>query len=426
MDDWLGVLYRRLRGATLETASVPSSVAYEALKLGTTAELPRVPRAPRFRHRAAETLHEPVTVQPREGSRLHRKRAEEREEARAGMCRRHPRACHAAANRRVDWTEPGASSNNWTFATPLPPPLPAAVRALHELAGAWCLSREGCIASTWRADRLPQPQRSWLRGPPGSSCFDGSRPSHFAFERCAVARSGGARLPGGRGGSGRVAREGARLSPVFDGEFGFELLHALPFLQWLQACDMLQRTAACRGMEAFYSAFRRPHESLECSTRPSRSRWRADSLPLRTVDGWSRRGKHSYAFYAYPSGRWLPPPLHAAYRARPLPLAPRASASVGSAADASRADTTRATPRAHGPGAGARGGGGRQARGVRRVWVQNKFYPEGHGFADNFWSVPQLRLILDTLLGCGFDVLVSAVDSKWVASGLRVDCERTR
>eukprot|EP00966_Prymnesium_polylepis_P304626 7037996-Prymnesium_polylepis.1 len=87
-----------------------------------------------------------------------------------------------AGARRFEWSTPeGLRTNNassgaarWAepprmhaagapaAARPLPAPLPAAVAALHELAGAWCLSRDGCIASTWRAETLPLPQRSWL------------------------------------------------------------------------------------------------------------------------------------------------------------------------------------------------------------------------------------------------------------------------
>ena len=89
------------------------------------------------------------------------------------------------------------------------------------------------------------------------------------------------------------------------------------------------------------------------------------------------------ALLRYPSARWSPPPLHAHFR--PLPLPPRRTAAVaGGTVDA---------------GEGV-GDGGR-----RRVWLQNKYYPEGHGTADNFWSLDELRLILDRLLGCGAQVI---------------------
>ena len=45
------------------------------------------------------------------------------------------------------------------------------------------------------------------------------------------------------------------------------------------------------------------------------------------------------------------------------------------------------------------------ARRRRRVWVQNKFYPEGHKVVENFWSLKELELILSKLLGCGFQVV---------------------
>ena len=51
--------------------------------------------------------------------------------------------------------------------------------------------------------------------------------------------------------------------------------------------------------------------------------------------------------------------------------------------------------------------------GVRRVWVQNKYYPEGHGTTDNFWSIPQLELIFDSLLVCGFQ------ESSWKSPACR-------
>lgn len=47
--------------------------------------------------------------------------------------------------------------------------------------------------------------------------------------------------------------------------------------------------------------------------------------------------------------------------------------------------------------------GVQQAR--RRVWVQNKFYPEGHHVVENFWSLEELELIFSRLLGCGFQVV---------------------
>ena len=77
-------------------------------------------------------------------------------------------------------------------------------------------------------------------------------------------------------------------------------------------------------------------------------------------------------FYAYPSLRWLPPPLHERYR--PLALPPRAGAAA-----------TNAWP--------------------KRAWLQNKYYPEGHGTAENFWSLEELQLILPRLLRAGVQVV---------------------
>ncbi|KAL1520528.1 hypothetical protein AB1Y20_022105 [Prymnesium parvum] len=282
-----------------------------------------------------------------------------RQQAHVAMCRRHPRACQPAPRENVAWSN---GSN------PLHPPiaasaLPQAERSLHELSRGWCLSRDGCIASSWSEATLPQPQRRWLlssRRGAATSCFDELRPSRFAAERCPP------------------NDPAARLSPSFEGEFGFELLHALPFLYWLRACGLLGVTSACTGMEPFYS-FSEQHHVIKCGTRPTRSRWRLDSMPAGTADGWSWRGRKSLRYYAYPSGRWVPPPLHSTYRELPL--------------RALRLATEKASD------------AGAPSRWVRRAWVQNKFYPEGHGTADNFWSLEQVRLILDTLLGCGVQVL---------------------
>ena len=40
--------------------------------------------------------------------------------------------------------------------------------------------------------------------------------------------------------------------------------------------------------------------------------------------------------------------------------------------------------------------------------MQNKYYPEGHGTADNFWSLAELGLILDALLAADFQVACTA------------------
>lgn len=162
------------------------------------------------------------------------------------------------------------------------------------------------------------------------------------------------------------------------GEFGFELLHALPFLHWLHRCGLLGSTSACGGMEPFY-AFSPRHAPRQCAARRARSHWRPGTLAAATPDGWTWCGlgrerrlmSGAVRYYAYPSDRWAPPPLHATYRALPPPLA------------------AALRPRA-----------------PRLVWLQNKFYPfAGRDVAENFLSLRMLRTVLDTLLGCGFQVV---------------------
>ena len=82
-------------------------------------------------------------------------------------------------------------------------------------------------------------------------------------------------------------------------------------------------------MEPFYF-FSHNHTPMHCATRPPRSLWRAGTVPAGTQDGWSWRGRKSLRYYAYPSSRWLPPPLHHRYRSLPLPplVAERLSAAV--------------------------------------------------------------------------------------------------
>ena len=203
-----------------------------------------------------------------------------------GICQRHPRACKPVARSALP-----AIARNWSSSAalidqeertadvassggPARPALPAAVRALHVMAGSWCLSRDGCIASTWRAETLPQPQRSWLlrslpsqRGGTAIACFDQSRPSDATIERCpstlAASESKWAVGRSRQMGNSESVKRLVQLSPVFDGEFGFELLHALPFLQWLHSCGLLLGTSACPGMEPFYTFRRR----RPCGTR---------------------------------------------------------------------------------------------------------------------------------------------------------------
>ena len=253
---------------------------------------------------------------------------------------------------------------------------------------------EGCIASEWRAKHLPPHLRaSLLHGSSSNSraisCFDRTAAGEIV-SRCPDGRHPNATHAGhaqgyeGRDGKEVSVRSGGhhRLSPVFEGEFGFELLHALPFMYWLEACGLLARTTACAGMRPFYFFASAGHKQRRCGTRPTRSQWLASSLPPGTPDGWSWAGRHSLRYYAYPSHRWLPPPIHEHYR--PLPL-----------------------PRRH--SGGNKGDSRGASRGLRawrrRAWVQNKYYPEGHGTADNFWSLDELTLILDRLLSSGFQVV---------------------
>lgn len=227
-----------------------------------------------------------------------------------------------------------------------------------------CRKWDGCIASDWTSQSVPEDRAGSLLGTAGrfrataGACFDQA-------ERVAP-----------------CPRSSRKLSPIFEGEFGFELLHALPFLHWLHRCGMLAESSACQGMGPFYTTFSPRHSERTCGTRPPRSRWLTGSMPRGTPDGWSWAGHHSLQFYAYPSRRWLPPPLHRRYRPLALP----------------RLHSPREEPsrRVHNRDAPAP---------VRRVWLQNKYYPEGHGTADNFWSLDEVKLILDRLLGCGVEVI---------------------
>jgi hypothetical protein len=305
--------------------------------------------------------------------------------SRRGLCARHPKACReqppptsvelqssapATAAVEVDAGSPGGDAG-----APAATPAAAALKALSH---GWCRSSEGCIASNWNPSDLPRPLAASLlhagrsvppsaRPPPGIACFDMSRLRRPATAAC---RAGA-----------NTSSHGAQ-SPVFDGEFGFELLHALPYLHWRAACGQLPGpTTACPGMAPFYFFARHGHTQRRCGTRPPRSHWLAGTHPRGSADGWSWAGRHSLQFYAYPSPRWLPPPLHHHYRPLLLPpWHPPASAAGGAASAGSAASA---------------GGGWR-----RRVWVQNKYYPEGHGTADNFWALDEVKMILDALLGC--------------------------
>jgi hypothetical protein len=180
-----------------------------------------------------------------------------KEAGRAGVCRRHPRACGQFA-RPVGPTAPvnGTDAELGPLPTPTAagalashPALAVAMKALGMLAGTWCLERDGCIASTWRAASLPQPQRHWLlhavtghfdaaaTGAPaagsralGSGCFDESRPpsGQYSVERCPTDRPA-RRASGTAAASPTPSSSRAKLSPLFLGEFGFELLRVSQF-----------------------------------------------------------------------------------------------------------------------------------------------------------------------------------------------------
>ena len=268
----------------------------------------------------------------------------------------------------------------------------AGIQALLFIAGGWCQQNDGCIASNWNPTQLPPHlTASLVHGSPshsrGISCFDqASKPASGRGSHYVPPGTMPASCPDGQRPNATAAaikgpdggRRGQKLSPVFEGEFGFELLHALPFMNWLESCGLLAPTTACVGMRPFYFFARGGHSERRCGTRPPRSRWRVGSLPRGFTDGWAWAGRHSLQFYAYPSRRWLPPPLHAHYR--PLPLPPRRMTVVGT----ERYD---------------------RVAWRWRAWVQNKYYPEGHGTADNFWSLEELILIFDRLLAAGVQVV---------------------
>ena len=288
-------------------------------------------------------------------------------------CRKLPGGCGGLAAARFSRDAYGEEVAAEANATVRNGPTDGATRALKELSGAWCLARAGCMASWWRPSDVPASRRRNLttnatgydprrgcflagsvlperRGTaPRCSCF---APSEAVGRRVAPCPSPGA---------------AERLAPSFTGEFGFELLHALPFLHWLDRCGLLRATRACAGMRPFYF-FSRHHVETPCRHRPARSHWRQGTLPAGVADGWSWHGRQSARFYAYPSERWAPPPLHARHGGLPLPPLDGALT-------------------------------------TRRVYMANKFYPEGSGRVENFFSLQDVRLILDTLLACGTQVL---------------------
>jgi hypothetical protein len=304
----------------------------------------------------------------------------------------------------MDWRSRSRNAPTTNFTTIEIPSSGAAEVALKLLSTGWCQASDGCMASTWTPRSLPLRLASELlrsgsaagmrERSSATACFDlalSSEPGVRSVALCPDGKSPDHKrrryqtgAPNITLGIARAARRrqkprGRVVSPVFEGEFGFELLHALPFLHWLDACGLLAAPSVCRGMSPFYFFSGAGTSEHRCGTRPARSRWRAGSLPQGMQDGWNWAGRHSLRYYAYPSRRWLPPPLHAHYRPLPLPARHATAGAAGSI------------------------GTGRRWHG--RVWLQNKYYPEGHGTADNFWSLDELCLILDRLLSCGFQVV---------------------
>ena len=250
-------------------------------------------------------------------------------------------------------------------------PTSTATRALSNLTGSWCMQHAGCMASWWRPSDLSDVRRrslthAWRLSRPRAGCMlpDSPRTAGATPDCSCFAPNEGI---GRQAAPCPAPGKHQPLAPAFEGEFGFELLHGLPFLHWLHGCGLLRMTRACGGMRPFYY-FSGQHQETSCHDRPARSHWRGGTLPDGVADGWSWFGRQSARFYAYPSGRWRPPPLHARYASLPLPPLDR-------------------------------------SRPARRVYVSNKFYPEGSGNVENFFSLRDVQLILETLLPCGFQVV---------------------
>ena len=183
-------------------------------------------------------------------------------------------------------------------------PTGAARHALSNLTRAWCMERPGCMASWWRPLDLGQQRRRILSGVGRG----GLRLNAKSRLRLKTGRPAVCFLAGGRPHSesgitpdcscfapdestGRHAAPcppigtTPSVAPVFEGEFGFELLHALPFLHWLRACGLLGHTHACSGMRPFYSfnhgrPFRATSQDLGWQQRPRCQRPSRAALPF--------------------------------------------------------------------------------------------------------------------------------------------------
>jgi len=237
---------------------------------------------------------------------------------------------------------------------------------------AWCQSTEGCVASWWRASELSSSAQTRLvmqdgdkfpLGQKGITCLMPDTP----VSPCPA--------------NGSVAPLDELYVDSIS-EFGNEVVHGLPYLSWLSACGLLRETAAGHGMAPFYTPFSREHKTLSQQTgvktkfswggasslrvlRPSPLHdgiWYGSKTEIRG-DGKRRM---FFEIAGQPSPRWLPPPLHATYRAQPLAALNRTASSRG------------------------------------RVFVSNSDPLK--------FSLEQLNAIFTTLLGCGLQVVYTGSD----------------
>jgi len=244
----------------------------------------------------------------------------------------------------------------------------------------WCQHTEGCVASWWRSESvlsthtrarlLVQPGDKFPVGMQGVACLSADLP----VAPCPA--------------NGSVAP----LADLFVeplSEFGNELARGLPYLSWLSACGLLPATRACMGVAPFYAPFSRGHSTLTLKNCVANDRfgkfaWGGSSArravtPSPLHDGiwlgmktgkYISQGGSRTEIAGEPSTRWLPPPLHATYRAQPL-----AAFHMGP----SRAPLSRG-----------------------RVFVSNSDPLK--------LSLAQLDVIFGALLGCGLQVVYTGAD----------------
>ena len=213
------------------------------------------------------------------------------------ICVRHPKAC------RSDISEIGITNDKSLHGVPLPllpPPSGPAARALKSISAGWCRVSEGCIGSDWTPNGLPRALEASLlragratralRPHSASSCFDLSRESVRAVATCPNGRtpildgSNRTAATSSSSTSSTTATPRAKPAPIFEGEFGFELLHALPYFHWLHACGALGRTTSCTGTRYTHTLRHQPSAAsppLSCVTNPQlRHQPSAASPPL--------------------------------------------------------------------------------------------------------------------------------------------------